>query len=314
MRAATIRDGRLIVTDHPDPEPAAGEALVRVASAGLNTADLMQMRGEYPAPPGSPADIPGLELAGTVAALGLGCTRFDVGDRVMAVVGGGAQAEIAAVPERLLLPVPDGLDLIDAGGAPEALTTAHDAIFTQAGLRSGEHLLVHGAAGGVGTAAVQLGHAAGAEVTATVRNPEFHAAVAALGADRVVAPDGFERHGPYDVILELIGAPNFAANVEALALWGRIALIGIGAGSRAEIDIARVMSKRATIRGSTLRSRTLEEKATAARAVERQVLRHVASGAVRVPVAATFGLEQAPAAYERFAAGAKLGKIVVATS
>ena len=160
----------------------------------------------------------------------------------------------------------------------------------------------------------ELGHAAGAEVTATVRNPEFHAAVAALGADRVVAPDGFERHGPYDVILELIGAPNFAANVEALALWGRIALIGIGAGLRAEIDIARVMSKRATIRGSTLRSRTLEEKATAARAVERQVLRHVASGAVRVPVAATFGLEQAPAAYERFAAGAKLGKIVVATS
>ena len=153
MRAATIRDGEVVVAEHPDPEPGAGEVLVRVHAAGLNGADIHQRAGHYPAPPGSPPDIPGLELAGEVVARGPGAERFAEGDRVMAIVGGGGQAELATVHERQLMPVPDGLSWTEAGRLPEVFTTAHDALFTQAGLRAGERLLVHGAAGGVGTAA-----------------------------------------------------------------------------------------------------------------------------------------------------------------
>src|SRR3954453_162377 len=157
MRAATISDGSVVAQDHPDPEPAKNEILVRVRAAGINGADIHQRAGRYPAPPGDPQDIPGLELAGQVAALGPGATRFSEGDRVMAVVGGGGQAELAVVHERAVMPVPDGVDWAQAGGLPEVFTTAHDALFTQADLRPGEHLLVHGGAGGVGTAAIQLG-------------------------------------------------------------------------------------------------------------------------------------------------------------
>src|SRR6266550_9333885 len=187
MRAVTIREGgELAVAEHPDPEPGAGEVLVRVRAAGINGADIHQRRGAYPAPPGSPPDIPGLELAGEVIARGAGAERFAVGDRVMGIVGGGGQAELAVVHERQLMPVPERLELEAAGAIPEVFTTAHDAVFTQAGLRPGERLLVHGAAGGVGTAAVQLGAAAGARVTATVRRPELRDSVAALGADEVL--------------------------------------------------------------------------------------------------------------------------------
>src|SRR5919197_1058721 len=185
MRAVTIRDKELGVEDHPDPEPGAGEVLLRVRAAGVNGADMMQRRGLYPAPPGSPPDIPGLELAGEVVARGPGAQRFDEGDRVMAIVGGGGQAELATVHERQAMPVPDALHWPAAGGLPEVFTTAHDALFTQCRLQPGERLLVHGAAGGVGTAAVQLGAAAGAHVTATVRNVEQHDAVRALGAHEV---------------------------------------------------------------------------------------------------------------------------------
>src|SRR5579859_1534726 len=164
MRAATIRDGEVLVEEHPDPEPGAGQVLVRVRAAGLNGGDMMQRRGFYPAPPGWPPDIPGMELAGEVAGLGPGVTRFAEGDRVMAIVGGGGQAELALAYERELMPVPSELDWPEAGGFPEVFTTAHDAVFTQAGLRPGERLLVHGGAGGVGTAAIQLARAAGVHV------------------------------------------------------------------------------------------------------------------------------------------------------
>src|SRR3954471_12807951 len=205
MRAAVIADGDVTVQERPDPQPGKGELLVRVRAAGLNGADMLQRRGAYPAPPGSPPDIPGLELAGEVEALGPGAERFAEGDRVMAIVGGGGQAELAVVHERAAMPVPEPLDWPAAGGLPEVFTTAHDALFTQAGLRPGEHLLVHGAAGGVGTAAVQLGRAAGARVTATVRREELRAEVERLGA-RTIAPEGFGEQGPYDVVLELVGA------------------------------------------------------------------------------------------------------------
>jgi NADPH:quinone reductase len=310
MRAVTIRDGQLSVEEHPDPEPGAGQVLVRVRAAGLNGADAHQLRGRYPAPPGSPQDIPGLELAGEVAACGRGAERFSPGDRVMAIVGGGGQAELSIVHERVLMHVPERLDWVRAGGAPEVFTTAHDALFTQAGLEPGERLLVHGGAGGVGTAAIQLARAAGARVTATVRNADLHRQVSELGAE-VITPDGFAEHGPFDVILELVGAPNLGENVSALATRGRIVVIGIGAGAKGELNLAMLMGVRGRVMASTLRPRPLEEKALTARAMERSVLPLLQSGTIDVPVAATYPMDEVQAAYERFAAGGKLGKIVL---
>jgi NADPH:quinone reductase len=310
VQAVTIAGGSLLVEERPDPQPGSGEVLVRVRGAGINGADIHQRAGGYPAPPGSPPDIPGLEFAGEVVGRGPGAERFDEGDRVMAVVGGGGQAELATVHERAAIPVPDGLDWPEAGGLPEVFTTAHDAIFTQAGLRPGERLLVHGGAGGVGTAAVQLGRAVGAEVVATVRREELRAGVEGLGAT-AIDPEGFEDAGPFDVILELVGAPNVPGNLKALATGGRIAVIGVGAGFKAELNLLALMGKRARIHGSTLRSRPLEEKAIAARHVEREVLPGFESGALKVPVAETFPLAEAERAYERFTAGGKLGKIVL---
>jgi NADPH:quinone reductase len=311
VRAVTIQDGELVVEERPDPEPGKGELLVRVRAAGLNGADMLQRRGAYPAPPGSPPDIPGLELAGEVEALGPGASRFDQGDRVMAIVGGGGQAELAIVHERGAMPVPGPLDWPEAGGLPEVFTTAHDALFSQAGLRPGEHLLVHGAAGGVGTAAVQLGRAAGARVTATVRREELRPGVEELGA-RAIDPEAFEDEGPFDVVLELVGASNLAGNLSALATGGRIAVIGVGGtGPKGEINLHMVMHKRARIHGSTLRARPLEEKAAAMRLVEKEVLPNFENGTLSVPVAATFELDRAEEAYDRFTSGGKLGKVVL---
>jgi NADPH2:quinone reductase len=310
VRAATISEKRISIAEHPDPEPGSGEILVRVRAAGLNGADMMQVAGGYPAPPGSPPDIPGLEFAGEVIACGPGAERFSPGDRVMSIVGGGGQAELVTVPERIAVPVPENLSWQQAGGTPEVFTTAHDAIFTQAGLVMGERLLVHGAAGGVGTAAIQLGAAAGARVTATVRNPDLRRDVAEFGAE-VIAPEGFADHGPFDVILELVGAINLNDNLKALATGGRIAVIGTGAGATGEIHLGLLMLKRARLHGSTLRARPLELKALTARALERSVLPLLADGRVRVPVARTYPLDQVAEAYEHFRGGGKLGKIVL---
>ncbi|HTA05607.1 MAG TPA: zinc-binding dehydrogenase [Solirubrobacteraceae bacterium] len=310
MRAATIREQEILIEQHSDPEPGSEEVLVRVHAAGLNGADMMQRRGLYPAPPGSPQDIPGMEFAGEVAALGPGAGRFAVGDRVMGIVGGGAQAELVTAHERVLMPVPSGLDWAAAGGLPEVFTTAHDAVFAQGELRPGERLLVHGGAGGVGTAAVQLARACGARVTATVRNEALRDQVAALGAS-VIACDGFAEHGPFDMILELVGGPNMPENMTALATGGRITVIGVSAGAKSELNLLALMGKRARIHGSTLRARPLEQKALVARDVEHEVLPLFDSGELSVPIADTFPLDEAAAAYERFAAGGKLGKIVL---
>jgi NADPH:quinone reductase-like Zn-dependent oxidoreductase len=273
---------------------------------------MMQRKGFYPAPPGSPRDIPGLELAGEVIGLGPGATRFELGDRVMGIVGGGGQAELCTVHERILMPVPERLSWIEAGGTPEVFTTAHDAVFAQGGLLAGERLLVHGGAGGVGTAAIQLGRVAGARVTATVRNPDARGRVAELGAT-VIEPEGFAEHGPFDLILELVGAVNLADNVNSIDFNGRISIIGTSAGAVGELNLGLLMHKRARIYGSTLRARPLEQKAMTARGVERSVLPALASGDVIVPIAETFALDDAVAAYDRFAAGGKLGKIVLIT-
>ena len=314
MRAAVIENRAITIADRPDPVPGTGELLIRVRAAGLNNADQMQIVGGYPAPPGSPSDIPGLELAGEVVAVGPNVFRFKTGDRVMAVVGGGALAELAVVHERTALPVPENMTWEAAGGFPEAFTTAHDALVTQCGLVSGERVCVHGAAGGVGMAGVQIAAAFGASITATVRNQSLRAAVEALapGMVRAVDPEGFEQHGPFDVVLELIGAGNLAPNLRALSIGGRISVIGVAAsGGKGEIDLLSLMVKRARIHGSTLRARPLEQKADAAARVERSVLPHVASGRITVPIVESFPLDQTVAAYERFAAGGKFGKIVV---
>jgi putative PIG3 family NAD(P)H quinone oxidoreductase len=312
MRCVAIKDeGKLVVEERADPVPSRGEVLVAIKAAGLNAADLIQRRGFYPAPPGSPPDIPGLELAGEVAALGEGAARYAIGDRVMAVVGGGAQATHLVVHERELMAVPANVTWEEAGGFPEAFTTAHDALFTQGGLTMGDRVCIHGAAGGVGSAAVQIAHAAGAHVTATVRDAARHEEVRALGADVVVLPDAFADDENYDVILELVGAPNMEANLQALATGGRICVIGVGAGGSATVNLLTLMQKRGAIHASTLRTRPLEAKADAARRVEQHVVPLLADGRVRVPVLASYALEEVEDAYERFAAGGKLGKIVL---
>jgi NADPH:quinone reductase len=292
MRAAVIEGGVIRTEERPDPVPAEGELLIRVRAAGLNGADLMQRAGRYPPPPGAPVDIPGLECAG----------ETDDGQRVMALLPGGGQAELVAVHASHTLPVPEHLSWPEAGGFVEVYATAHDALFTQAELRPGERLLVNGAAGGVGVAAVQLGIALGAEVTANARH--HHTELEALGADTTPS-------GAYDVILELVGGDNLATNLEQLAPQGRIAVIGLGAGAVATLNFGLLMRKRGRIHGSMLRFRTRDEKANVIRRLREDVLPLLADGRIRVPVEATFPLDKAQDAYERFAAGGKFGKIVI---
>jgi NADPH:quinone reductase-like Zn-dependent oxidoreductase len=287
VRAATIVDGRIEVADRPDPVPGDGEVLIEVRAAGINGADLGQRAGRYPPPPGA-TDVPGLECAGATPD----------GRRVMALLPGGGQAELAVVHASHVLPVPDSMTWEEAGGFVEVFATAHDALFTQAELAAGERLLVNGAAGGVGVAAVQLGLAAGATVTANARH--HHAELRSLGADTDV-------DGEYDVILELVGGENLATNLERLALKGRISVIGTGAGSVAEIQFGFLMRTRGRIYGSTLRARSLDEKAEVIASLGAFMAEHT----FHIPVEETFPLERTQDAYERFRAGNKFGKIVV---
>jgi NADPH2:quinone reductase len=311
MHAVVIREGQLYWEERDDPVPGDTELLVAVRAAGLNAADLVQRAGFYPAPPGWPADVPGMEFAGEVVAVGRQVTLFGPGDRVMAVVGGGAQATLAYVDETHALRVPDGLSWTEAGGFPEVFTTAYDALFRQADLQMGERVLVSGAAGGVGTAGIQLAAAAGATVTATVRDPARRDAVAALGADVVLAPGDEAAQAPYDVVLELVGAPSLSSVLPHLATWGRVVVIGVGGGGRMEIELMQLMQKRIRIGGSTLRARSRREKAEVAADVAAHVLPALAAARLTIPVCETFPLAEAQAAYDRFAAGAKFGKVVL---
>ena len=311
MHAVVIDEGQLRWQERPDPEPGDHELVVAVRAAGVNGADLSQRAGRYPAPPGWPQDVPGLEMAGEVAAAGARVTRFAAGDRVMALVGGGAQAERAVVDEAHALGVPAGLSWPEAGGFMEAYATAYDALFGQAGLTLGDRLLVTGAAGGVGSAAVQLGARAGAHVVASVRDPARREEVAALGAAEVITPADVAAHGPYDVVLELVGAASLPSALEALALRGRVVVIGVGSGANVELDLMAMMGRRARISASSLRARSSGEKAVLIATLGSLVVPALAAGRLRVPVATTFALADVADAYERFAAGGKLGKIVL---
>jgi NADPH2:quinone reductase len=311
MRAVVVRDKQLYWEERDDPVPGDTELLIAVRAAGLNGADMMQRQGLYPAPPGAPADIPGMEVAGEVVAVGSQVTRFAPGARVMSLVGGGGQATMAVVEESHALTVPDSLTWPEAGGFPEVFSTAFDALFTHADLRMGERVLVSGAAGGVGTAGVQLAAATGASVVATVRDTRRHGEVEALGAGVVIQPDGVGDHGPYDVVLELVGAASLPTVLPHLATGARVMVIGVGSGAKIELNLLQLMGARARIGGATLRGRTRREKADVAAAVTAHVLPLVDSGRLRVPISATFSMAEATAAYDHFTAGGKLGKVVL---
>ena len=311
MHAVVIADGQLRWQERPDPQVGDHDLLVAVRAAGVNGADLVQRRGLYPAPPGWPPDIPGLEMAGDVLSVGPRVTKFAPDHRVMALVGGGAQATLATVDEAHALAVPESLTWPEAGGFMEVFATAFDALFCQAGLALGERLLVTGAAGGVGAAAVQLAALAGAHVVASVRERARREAVFALGAAEVIEPAEVAARGPYDVVLELVGVASLPAALEGLATTGRVVVIGVGSGAKLELDLLQLMGKRARLFASTLRARGRDEKAALVAELGARTLPLLAGGRLRVPVCETLPLPEAAAAYERFARGGKFGKIVL---
>ena len=305
------------VEERPDPVPCGEEVVVRAKFAALNPADLVQRAGSYPAPPGSPPDIPGLEVTGVVEACGERVSAWEQGARVFGLVGGGGLADRVLVHERCLARVPERLDDREAAAVPEAFITAHDAARSQAGLTPGETLLVHGAAGGVGTAAVQIGLVTGARVLGVVRSERAAEAVRELGGEPIEdesfvrgVAEATDGRGA-DVVLELVGAPHFDADLEALALAGRIVVVGVGAGQEATIPLLRLMQKRAVVRGTVLRPRPLEEKAAAVRAFEREVVPALEDGRMRPLVDSVFPADDVADAFDRLAGSGKVGKVLI---
>jgi NADPH:quinone reductase len=303
--------------ERPDPVPGSEELLVRVTHAGLNPADLSQRDGSYPAPPGSPQDVPGLEVSGTVEACGTQVLGWKPGDRVFGLVGGGGLADRVLVHSRHVAAVPDALDEPSAAAVPEAFITAHDAIRSQADLHTGETLLVHGAAGGVGSAAVQIGVICGARVLGTTRSAEAAAVVREFGGESL-GDEGFAESvltatggRGADVILELVGAPHFPDNLRAVAMQGRIVIVGLGAGAEVTLVLRQLMARRASMRGTMLRARPLEQKAEAVRAFERELLPHLASGRLRPVIDTIVPYERAADAFARMAASGKRGKVLL---
>jgi putative PIG3 family NAD(P)H quinone oxidoreductase len=306
----------------PDPTPSRGEVLVRVRAAALNRADLLQRRGMYPPPGGLRADVPGLELAGEVAAVGAGVAAWRAGDRVMAIAAGEAQAELCVVHERMLLPIPAGLSFTDAAALPEAGITAHDALFTQGGLRPGMPVLVHAVGSGVATMAVQLARAAGATTIGTSRTAAKLERARALGLDHGILVQGDPPRFAEEVrartagegtplVLELVGAPHLAEDLAALAIGGRVILIGTMGGAKAQVDLGLLLRSRGSVVGTVLRPRPLEEKIAATRAFARDVLPLVAAGRVKPVVDAVLPLEAVRDAHERMEANHTFGKLVL---
>ncbi len=311
MWALTINEKKLDVVERDTPEPGPDDVVIAVRAAGINAADLMQREGFYPAPPGFPEDIPGMELAGLVTAVGERVPASLIGRRVCAIVGGGAQATHCVVASEHLLSVPDHVSWTEAGGFPEAFTTAYDALVTQGHLQAGDRLLVSGAAGGVGAAGVQIAHALGAEVVAVTRNDEHHDALRALGANEAITLDQVSSIERVDVVLELLGAANLSVAQGILRPHARVVVIGVGAGARVEIDLLTMMRTRYTLTGSTLRSRSREEKTAVAHLVSETLLPLWERRVIAVPIAKTFDLRDATTAYEYFGQPGKFGKVVL---
>ena len=303
----------------PVPQPLPGEVLIHVAAAGVNRPDLMQREGKYPPPPGA-SDIPGLEVAGTVASCGSGARRWREGDHVCALVAGGGYAEYCIAPDVQCLPVPSAVDLLSAAAMPETFFTVWTNVFERGRLRAGESFLVHGGASGIGTTAIQMARAFGARVFATAGTDEKCLACEKLGAERainynardfVAALLSLTDGNGVDVILDMVGAPYFSRNVELLALEGRLVQIAVLRGAKAEINLVRLLRQRLTITGSTLRARTVEEKGAVAEAVEKAVWPLVEAGKIRPVIYATFPLAQAAEAHRLMESGSHIGKIVL---
>lgn len=306
----------LTLKTRPDPAAGPGEIRIRVRAAGVNRPDLLQRRGMYPAPPGA-SDILGLEVAGEVDQVGDGVTRWAVGDRVCALLGGGGYADLAVVDARHALPIPHGMDFIQAAALPETVCTVFANVFEAGALKAGETLLVHGGASGIGVTAIQMAKAAGARVIATSRGAQKAAAALALGADLsldALTDDmaaEIARFGGADVVLDMVGAAYAQLNQDALKPLGRWVVIATLTGAAAPIDLMRLMLKRIVLTGSTLRARPADEKARLIAAVEATAWPWVASGAVRPPIDATFPLAETKLAHLRLEAGEHVGKIVL---
>jgi putative PIG3 family NAD(P)H quinone oxidoreductase len=322
MRAITITEPGgpevLALAEVPDPSPAAGEVVIEIAAAGVNRADLLQRQGLYPPPPGTPP-YPGLECAGRIVALGDGVTGWLPGDEVCALLSGGGYAERVAVPAGQLLPVPAGISVTEAAALPEVACTVHSNVVTLAGLAAGETLLVHGGASGIGTFAIQLGRALGARVACTAGTPAKVARCRELGAelgicypdeDFVAAITDFTGGRGADVILDIIGATYLQRNVTALAPGGRLTVIGLQGGTRAELDLNALLRKRASVHATSLRARPAAEKAAIVAAVRGQVWPLVAAGKVRPVIDAVLPLAEAAQAHRRLE-GSHIGKILL---
>ncbi|MGH2451240.1 MAG: NAD(P)H-quinone oxidoreductase [Candidatus Limnocylindria bacterium] len=323
MKAVVVRGAggpeTLRVADVPDPEPGPQDVRVRVRAAGLNRADLLQRLGRYPAPPGSPADVLGLEFAGEVESVGGAVTAWRAGDRVYGICGGGGQAELVVAHERAVARIPDRLDATQAAGVPEVFITVHDALFTQAQLALGESVLIHAVGSGIGTAAVQLARAAGARTLGTSRTPAKLERVMELGLDHAIAAEGFADAvrdltggDGVQVVLDVVGGAYLAANVAALAPKGRMVILATLGGADGTLPIAAFQSKRLRIMGTVLRARPLEEKIAATQAFARHVGPLLERGAVRPVVERVFQLADVSAAHAHMEANASYGKIVLA--
>ena len=301
----------------PVPCPGPGQVLIRVAAAGVNRPDLMQREGAYPPPPGAPATM-GLEVAGEVVALGEGPARWSVGDRVCALLGGGGYADYAVVDARHALPIPAGLDLIQTAALPETVFTVYANVFEIGRLKAGETFLIHGATSGIGVMAIQMAKAAGARVIATSRGADKAAQALKLGADHAIdstAEDfvaALKAEGGADVILDMVAGDFVPRNLDSLKVGGRLVQIAVQAGPKATIDIFRLMVRRLTLAGSTLRPRDADEKARLARGVEEAVWPLIASGKVRPIVDRVFPLGQAAQAHAYLEAGQLVGKVMLA--
>jgi putative PIG3 family NAD(P)H quinone oxidoreductase len=304
------------------PEPGTGEVLVRVHATALNRADLMQREGRYPAPPGAPADIPGMEFAGDVAALGPGTREWNEGDPVFGITGGGAYAEYVVVHERTVAAIPASLDWTGAAAVPEAFITAHDALVTQAGVRTSERVLIHAIGSGVGLAAAQLARAVGAIPFGTSRTQDKIDRARDFGLEDGVALGGDLKQlvesvsqwtdgRGIDIVLDLVGGAYVQAGVEALALRGRLILIGTVAGAQTPLDVRRVLTRRLTIRGTMLRARPLEEKILATRAFASEVIPLLARDVVVPVIDSVFALPEIAEAHRHLESNATFGKVVV---
>jgi putative PIG3 family NAD(P)H quinone oxidoreductase len=325
MRAITIPEPggpeALVWSEVPDPVPGEGEVLVDVAAGAVNRADLLQRRGFYDPPPGS-SPYPGLECSGRIAAVGPGVSGWAVGDEVCALLAGGGYAEKVAVPAGQLLPVPKGLDLVTAAALPEVTATVWSNVFMVAHLRPGETLLVHGGASGIGTMAIQLGKAVGARVAVTAGGSEKLARCAELGADVLIdyrTQDFVDEvraatgGAGADVILDIIGAKYLERNVKALAVNGRLAVIGLQGGVKAELNLGELLSKRAAVTATSLRQRPLEEKAAIVAAVREHVWPLVEAGTVRPVVHRAFPMERASEAHRVLEDSTHVGKVLLTT-